>query len=39
MVKSPLNYTGSKFKLLDQLIPLFPSDIKIFADMFTGGAT
>lgn len=37
MIKSPLNYTGSKFKLLDQLIPLFPSDTKVFADMFTGG--
>ncbi len=36
-VKSPLNYTGGKYKLLEQLIPLFPQDINTFVDMFAGG--
>lgn len=36
-IKSPLNYTGGKFKLLPQIIPLFPSDINIFVDLFGGG--
>lgn len=38
-VKSPLNYTGGKYKLLPQIIPLFPTDnIRYFVDMFAGGA-
>lgn len=37
-VKSPLNYTGGKFKLLSQILPLFPSDIDVFYDIFCGGA-
>lgn len=36
-IKSPLNYTGGKFKLLDQIIPLFPKEIDTFIDLFTGG--
>lgn len=36
-VKSPLNYTGGKYKLLGQIIPLFPSNINTFVDLFTGG--
>lgn len=36
-VKSPLNYTGGKHKLLGQLFPLFPSDISTFFDLFGGG--
>lgn len=36
-VKSPLNYTGGKFKLLDQIIPLFPEEIEVFVDLFGGG--
>ncbi|PNV83317.1 MAG: adenine methyltransferase [Sulfurimonas sp.] len=36
-VKSPLNYTGGKFKLLNQIIPLFPKKIYIFCDIFAGG--
>lgn len=36
-VKSPLNYTGGKHKLLPQLIQKFPSDIEIFVDLFGGG--
>lgn len=37
-IKSPLNYTGGKFKLLSQIVPLFPKDIDIFVDLFCGGA-
>jgi len=35
--KSPINYTGGKFKLLPQILPLFPSNIDIFVDLFAGG--
>lgn len=37
LVKSPLNYTGGKFKLLPQLLPLFPNKINNFIDLFCGG--
>lgn len=37
MVKSPLNYTGGKFRLLPQILPLFPHDIDTFVDLFCGG--
>lgn len=37
-IKSPLNYTGGKHKLLPQLMPLFPTDISVFIDIFCGGA-
>ncbi len=37
MVKSPLNYTGGKFRLLPQILPLFPHDIATFVDLFCGG--
>lgn len=36
-IKSPLNYTGGKHKLLSQIIPLMPSDINTFVDLFGGG--
>jgi DNA adenine methylase Dam len=36
-IKSPMNYTGGKFKLLPQILPLFPSNINTFVDLFTGG--
>ena len=36
-IKSPLNYIGGKYKLLDQLIPLFPEKINNFVDIFAGG--
>lgn len=38
IVKSPLNYTGGKTKLLPQLMPLFPTEIHTFVDLFCGGA-
>ena len=37
LVKSPLNYTGGKFKLLPQILPLFPEKIDTFVDLFGGG--
>lgn len=37
MIQSPLNYTGGKFKLLPQIIPLFPDNIDLFVDLFCGG--
>ena len=37
LIKSPLNYVGGKFKLLPQILPLFPDDINTFYDMFCGG--
>lgn len=36
-IQSPLNYTGGKYKLLKQIIPLFPNNIDIFVDLFGGG--
>jgi DNA adenine methylase Dam len=39
MIKSPLNYTGNKSRLLDQLFPLFPQKIDRFVDMCCGGAS
>lgn len=36
-IKSPLNYIGGKYKILDQILPLFPDDINTFVDLFTGG--
>lgn len=38
IIQSPLNYTGGKFKLLPQILPLFPKNIDIFVDLFCGGA-
>lgn len=36
-VKSPLNYTGGKSKLLPQLLNRFPKNIVTFVDIFGGG--
>ena len=33
-IKSPLNYTGGKFKLLSQIVPLLPQNINTFVDLF-----
>lgn len=35
-IKSPLNYTGGKYKLLPQIIPMLPSNINTFVDLFGG---
>lgn len=37
LIKSPLNYIGGKYKLLPQILPLFPCKIKNFVDLFAGG--
>jgi len=36
-IKSPLNYTRGKYKILDKIIPKFPSEINTFVDLFSGG--
>lgn len=38
-IKTPLNYTGNKFKLLSQIHPYFPKKINIMVDLFCGGTT
>lgn len=38
-VKSPLNYTGNKFRILPQIRPHFPRRIGTMVDLFCGGAT
>ncbi len=39
MVASPMNYIGGKYKLLPQLLPLFPDNINTFIDLFCGGCS
>ncbi len=36
-IKSPMNYIGGKYRLLPQLMQLFPDNIDTFVDLFTGG--
>ncbi len=36
-IKSPFNYIGNKYKLLPQILPLFPNEIDTFYDVFCGG--
>lgn len=38
IIKSPLNYTGAKHRLLPQILPLLPTT-SCFVDLFAGGAT
>lgn len=38
-IKSPINYTGNKFRILDQMIPYMPKKIGTMVDLFSGGAT
>lgn len=35
--KNPFNYVGGKYKLLPQILSLFPSHIDTFVDLFGGG--
>jgi DNA adenine methylase len=37
--RSPLFYVGDKFKLLDQLLPLFPEQVNNFYEPFVGGGS
>lgn len=39
MIQTPFNYTGSKFKLLEQILPEFDYSKKLFIDLFTGGGS
>jgi adenine-specific DNA-methyltransferase len=36
-IPSALNYTGGKYKLLPQILPLFPQDADKVVDLFCGG--
>ncbi len=36
-IRSPMNYMGGKYKLLDSIIPSFPKSIDSFVDIFAGG--
>lgn len=38
-IKSSINFIGNKYKLLPQIIPLFPTDINTFVDVFGGSGT
>lgn len=37
VIPSALNYTGGKYKLLSQILPLFPQDADQVVDLFCGG--
>ena len=36
IIASPMNYIGGKYKLLPQLLSLFPDNIGTFGDLFCG---
>ena len=36
-IKSPMNYTGGKYKILEHIIPSFPKKIDNFVDLLAGG--
>ena len=38
-IKSPLNYTGNKYRILSQITKFFPDKCHTFVDLFCGGAT
>lgn len=38
-MKTPLNYTGNKSRLMDQFAIHFPDNVGVFVDLFCGGAT
>ena len=37
--RSPINYTGNKYRILPQFIKYFPRNVNKCIDLFTGGAT
>jgi len=39
MINTPFNYTGSKYKLLEQIIPNFDYTKNTFVDLFAGGGS
>lgn len=36
-IKSPMNYTGGKYRILEHIIPSFPMPTNNFVDLFAGG--
>ena len=38
-IKSPMNYSGGKYRLLKQIMPLFPDKVDTFVDLFCGAGT
>ncbi|WP_317371660.1 DNA adenine methylase [Helicobacter canis] len=38
-IQSPINYTGSKARLLPQILPLFPREMETCVDLFCGGGS
>lgn len=36
-IKSPMNYVGGKYKILDQLFSVLPKQVNTFIDLFAGG--
>lgn len=38
-INTPFNYTGSKFKLLEQILPKMDYSRSTFIDLFTGGGS
>ena len=38
-INTPFNYTGSKYKLLEQITPLFDKSKENFIDLFAGGGS
>nr|DAG25490.1 MAG TPA: adenine-specific methyltransferase [Caudoviricetes sp.] len=38
-IKSPINYVGNKYRLIKQIIPLFPKKTSMFVDAFGGSGT
>ena len=39
LIKSPFNYIGGKYRILPQILPLFPKNINTMIDVFSGGFT
>lgn len=39
LIKSPLNYTGNKYRIIEQINNFFPDEINCMIDLFCGGAT
>lgn len=39
MIKLPISYSGNKFKVLNELLPVFPTDIENFYEVFGGALT
>lgn len=39
MINTPFNYTGSKFRLLEQILPHFDYTKEYFIDLFCGGGS